>query len=88
VRDNGLNMLTTRKLPIWVTPANDNLKYRLDNNLVRLVHDSVRLKHPTLKIGKRFALELALTQWLHSEGMLRERTDIPQLIRDSDGYHE
>ncbi len=83
-----MNMLTTRKMPMWVTPARDNLKFRIDRNLVRLVHDAVSLQHQKLKVGKRFALEVALTQWLHSEGLLREGLDIPAIFGDSDGNHE
>lgn len=83
-----MNMLTTRKLPMWGTPAEDNLKYRIDRNLVRLIHDSISLQHPKLKIGKRFAIELALTQWLHSEGLLREGVTIPELIGEGNGNHE
>jgi len=80
-----MNMLTVRKLPMWQTPAKDNAKFRLDRNLVRLVHDVVQIKNPKLRVGKRFALELALTQWLHSEGLLREGVSIPELLGDGDG---
>jgi len=83
-----MNLLTTRRLPMWVTPASDNLKFRIDRNLVRLVHDSVSLQHPKLKVGKRFALEFALTQWLHSEGLLREGLDIPAIFGETDGNHK
>ena len=83
-----MNLLTTRRLPIWVTPASDNLKFRIDRNLVRLVHDAVSLQHSKLKVGKRFALEFALTQWLHSEGLLKEGLDIPAIFGDDNGNHE
>lgn len=83
-----MNMLTARKLPMWVEPAADNLKYRLDSNLVRLVHDAVSIRNPGLRIGKRFALELALTQWLHNEGLVRDRVEVPTLLRDGDGNNE
>ena len=83
-----MNMLTVRKLPIWQTPASENLKYRIDRSLVRLVHDAICLQNPRLKIGKRFAIEYALTQWLHSEGLLRERVNVPEMTGDSNGNHE
>jgi hypothetical protein len=83
-----MNLLTTRKLPMWVTPASDNLNFRIDRNLVRLVHNAVSLQHQRLRVGKRFALEFALTQWLHSEGLLKEGLDIPAIFGDENGNHE
>jgi hypothetical protein len=82
-----LNMLTSRRLPMWVEPSADNLKYRLDSNLVRLVHDNVALRYPRLKVGKRFALELALTQWLHAEGLMKERVEVPGYEGGDHGDH-
>ena len=84
-----MNMLTARRLPMWMEPSKDNLKYRLDSNLVRLVHDSISLRHPRVKIGRRFALELALSQWLHSEGLMRERVEVPEYeVEVDNGSHE
>lgn len=83
----SMNLLTTRKLPVWTTPAADNHKFRIDSALIGMVHSAVSMKNPKLKIGKRFAIELALTQWLHSEGLLEERLEVPELKGVGNGSH-
>lgn len=80
-----MNMLTTRKLPMWVTPANDNLKYRIDAALVGMIVAAVQMKNPRLRCGKRFSIEYALTQWLHDQGMLKDGVEIPELNGGDNG---
>lgn len=80
-----MNLLTTRKLPLWVTPANENLKYRIDSALVGMVVSALQMKNPRLKVGKRFAIEYALTRWLHHEGLMEDLLEVPELDGVGDG---
>jgi len=83
-----MNMLTTRKLPMWHNLSDNNLKYRIDTALVGMIVAAVQMKNPRLRCGKRFSIEYALTQWLHSEGLLREGVNIPELAGGSNGNNE
>ena len=78
----SMNLLTARKLPIWTTPASSNQKFRIDTALIGMVHAAVSMKNPRFKIGKRLAIELALTQWLHSEGLLADKLEVPELLQE------
>lgn len=72
------NLLTTRRLPLWREQAKDVPKYRVDSALVGMIVSTLQLRHPGIRIGKRFAIEYALSQWLHNEGLLKERVEVPE----------
>lgn len=74
-----MNMLTVRKLPIYdFQRAGTDTKWRIDTNLVRLVHDAVQCENPGLKIGKRASLELVLLQYLESKGLISNAPQLPK----------
>jgi len=68
---NALSMLTIRKLPP-ISDGNGAHKQRLDSTLGRMVQEQVALRFPKLRVSKRFAIELALQEWMSDRGMLRQ----------------
>ena len=67
-----MNLLTVRRLPVQLNNAGaEPYKLRLDPALAKLVQDNLQLKHPSVRVGKRFAVEYALQEWLFGHGLVR-----------------
>jgi hypothetical protein len=47
------------------------------------VQDNLQLKHPTVRVGKRFAVEFALQEWLYEKGLVRNDPGVA--LRRTDG---
>lgn len=84
------NLLTIRRLPVLgFQRSPQECKQRLDANLARMVQEQVQRRHPGLRVGKRFALEWVLLQWLHAEGLMRQPVVLPDSRgRESDGANQ
>jgi hypothetical protein len=67
-----VNLLTVRRLPVQLNNEGAQpYKLRLDPALAKLVQDNLQLRHPSVRVGKRFAVEFALQEWLYSRGLVR-----------------
>ena len=74
---SATSMLTVRRLPIFTERSGNEFKVRMDPALANLVCDSLQLKYPGYRIGRRWAIEFALMSWLHSEGLVKEAPVLP-----------
>jgi hypothetical protein len=79
-----VNLLTVRRLPVQLNNEGAQpYKLRLDPALAKLVQDNLQLKHPSVRVGKRFAVEFALQEWLYEKGLVRNDPGVA--LRRTDG---
>ena len=74
-----MTMLTIRQLPLTIRGNVEDTRYRLDTALVKMVQAQVQQKNDKVRVSKRFAIELALIEWLEREGVVAEKLNIPEL---------
>jgi hypothetical protein len=83
-----MNRLTVRKLPIFTERSGCDHKIRMDRALADMVAASVQIKYPTVRVGKRYSIEYALLEWLHSQGLVKDGPVIPVAGSKDNGNHE
>ena len=60
--------LTMKTVPLQLGAGDGDYKVRLNEQVVDLVHASVARRWPGTNVGKRFALEAVLRDWLRLTG--------------------
>jgi len=84
--------LTMRTVPLQLGTGASDYKVRLNEQVVELVHASVSRRWPGSDVGKRFAVEAVLRDWLRLTGEAEMPTVMPEptvpVERIRNGYHQ
>ena len=84
--------LTMRTVPLQLGTGDSDYKVRLNEQVVELVHASVSRRWPGSDVGKRFAVEAVLRDWLRLTGEAEMPTVMPEptvpVERIRNGYHQ
>jgi hypothetical protein len=70
--------LTMRTVPLQLGTGASDYKVRLNEQVVELVHASVSRRWPGSDVGKRFAVEAVLRDWLRMTGEAEMPTVMPE----------
>ena len=70
--------LTMRTVPLQLGTGASDYKIRLNEQVVELVHASVSRRWPGSDVGKRFAVEAVLRDWLRLTGEAEMPTVMPE----------
>ena len=70
--------LTMRTVPLQLGTGDSDYKVRLNEQVVELVHASVSRRWPGSDVGKRFAVEAVLWDWLRLTGEAEMPTVMPE----------
>jgi hypothetical protein len=68
--------LTMKTTPLTFGAGNSDSKIRLNPEIVNMVHASVSRRWDGVDVGKRFAVEAVLRDWLRLNG----ESDMPMVI--------
>jgi hypothetical protein len=68
--------LTMKTTPLTFGTGNSDSKIRLNPEIVNMVHGSVNRRWNGVDVGKRFAVEAVLRDWLRQNG----ESDMPVVI--------
>ena len=84
--------LTMRTVPLRLGTGDSDYKVRLNEQVVTLVHASVSRRWPWSDVGKRFAVEAVLRDWLRLTGEAEMPSVMPEptvpLGRIRSGFHQ
>ena len=84
--------LTMRTVSLQLGTGASDYKVRLNEQVVELVHASVSRRWPGSDVGKRFAVEAVLRDWLRLTGEAEMPTVMPEpavpVERIRNGYHQ
>ena len=84
--------LTMKTVPLCLGTGESDYKVRLNEHVVELVHASVSRRWPGSDVGKRFAVEAVLRDWLRLTGEAKMPSVMPEptvpLERIRSGYQQ
>jgi hypothetical protein len=84
--------LTMKTVPLQLGTGDSDYKVRLNEQVVELVHASVSRRWPGSDVGKRFAVEAVLRDWLRLTGEAELPTVMPEptvpVERIRNGFHQ
>ena len=84
--------LTMRTVPLQLGTGDRDYKVRLNEQVVELVHASVSRRWAGSDVGKRFAVEAVLRDWLRLTGEAEMPMVMPEpavpVARIRNGYHQ